>query len=212
MVWKHLWHLANNIWGFTNDIPVGSFRGTMISCSKYEDDFYTRWYWPYSLFSKSLFHDFFHIFVCLLPLFSATPRFSLLLLHRHLNPLQSQSSSRWQCWPLQCKLLLFFPLLLQLTDSARPPADICWPSHFSFSACFISNFPHIIGFVFSWIFVSSLCFLSLSLLRHICLQSTWDSFPSSPWISFHLGKPRLKFRQSYPLFGTFLDLNILSMP
>ena len=74
------------------------------------------------------------------------------------NLLQSQSSSRWQCWPLQCKLLLFFPLLLQLTDSARPPADICWPSHFSFSACFISNFPHIIGFVFSWIFVSSLCF------------------------------------------------------
>ena len=25
-------------------------------------------------------------------------------------------------------------------------------------------------------------------------------------------KFRLKFRQSYPLFGTFLDLNILSMP
>ena len=76
------------------------------------------------------------------------------------NLLQSQSSSRWQCWPLQCKLLLFSPLLLQLF----------WRQ----------------------------------ILR--------DSFPSSPWIPLHLGKPRLKFRQSYPLFGTFLDLDILSMP
>ena len=104
-----------------------------------------------------------------------------------------------------------FAATVSATDSARPLADICWPSHFSFSACFISNFPHIIGFVFSWIFVSSLCFF--------CPYRYYDTFVfnqpeilSSPWISFHLGKPRLKFRQSYPLFGTFLDLNILSMP
>ena len=108
----------------------------------------------------------------------------------------------------------YFPLFCCNCFGDRFCEASCWyllAQPFFFSACFISNFPHIIAFVFSWIFVSSLCFLSLS-LQHICLHWTWDSFPSSPWISFHLGKPRLKFSQSYPLFGTFLDLNILSMP
>ena len=104
---------------------------------------------------------FFHIFVCLLPLFSATPCFSFLLLHRHPNLLQSQSSSCWQCWPLQCKLLLFSPLLLQLfrRQILRGLLLIfAGPAIFPPPACFISNFPHKVGFVFSWIFVSSLCF------------------------------------------------------
>ena len=39
VIWKHLWHSANNILGFTNDIPVGSFRGTTISCSNMRTTF-----------------------------------------------------------------------------------------------------------------------------------------------------------------------------